>query len=167
VQMPGMTSRLLFYALTGFCFLALLAGLACGEKVTRRDQISDRPAVRSAASQRISPLRTPSSLSFSIISLRALRPLRQNKPWSGVQSIADHYNFSRAKIVKPRIPLLSQNNRSAAALVPSDLWPGPYQGTMCHELPGAVWRLNHETNVLGLQITPFNGGGPTRNGRGQ
>jgi poly-gamma-glutamate capsule biosynthesis protein CapA/YwtB (metallophosphatase superfamily) len=41
VQMPGMTSRLLFYALTGFCFLASLAGLACSEKVTRRDQISD------------------------------------------------------------------------------------------------------------------------------
>jgi poly-gamma-glutamate capsule biosynthesis protein CapA/YwtB (metallophosphatase superfamily) len=41
VQMPGMTSRLLFYALSGLCFLALLVELACGEKVTRRDQISD------------------------------------------------------------------------------------------------------------------------------
>jgi poly-gamma-glutamate capsule biosynthesis protein CapA/YwtB (metallophosphatase superfamily) len=49
--MPGMTSKLLFYALSGLCFLALLAGLACGEKVTRRDQISDfnmRPSLQPA-----------------------------------------------------------------------------------------------------------------------
>jgi hypothetical protein len=107
-------------------------------------------------------VRTPDSLSFPIISLWALRSLRQKKPWSGVQSIADHYSDGKEAIVLELILYMERRGRITELLQycinsrPEYPWPqddsSVLQDTISREQIAVLFLASDPSNQARLRL---------------